>query len=185
MTDFKEECQTCRVCLTLAAPEHQEINGQVEVTWRTLCTVAHVHMVYARVPDVNVHFSLMYTTDHIFPVLPIKDLINKDGDPKMPHKRATGTKPSVSHLRVLFCPCVVQKATAHVNKKTLNMRHQAQKGFRGIFVGITQHQKGYHVYVPSTRKVISLYNVVFDKSFLVHCHTRHDRMRKRWRCVRH
>ena len=23
----------------------------------------------------------MYTTDHIFPVLPIKDLINKDGDP--------------------------------------------------------------------------------------------------------
>ena len=45
------------------------------------------------------------------------------------------------------------------------MRHQAQKGFRGIFVGIPQHQKGYLVYVPSTRKVISSYNVMFDKSF--------------------
>ena len=45
------------------------------------------------------------------------------------------------------------------------MRHQAQKGFCGIFVGITQHQKGYIVYVPSTRKVISLYDVVFDKRF--------------------
>ena len=43
------------------------------------------------------------------------------------------------------------------------MSHQAQKGFRGIFVGIPQHQKGYLVYVPITRKVISLYDVVLDK----------------------
>ena len=93
-------------------------------------------MVHARVPEVYVHFSLMYTTYHIFPVLPIKDLINEDGDPTTPHKLAIGTKPSVSHLRVLFCPCGVRKATAHVETKTLNMRHQAQKGFRGIFVGI-------------------------------------------------
>ena len=47
----------------------------------------------------------------------------------------------------------------------LNMRHQAQKGFRGIFVGIPEHQKGYLVYEPSTKEVISSYNVVFDKSF--------------------
>ena len=45
------------------------------------------------------------------------------------------------------------------------MRHQAQKGFRGIFVGIPEHQKGYLVYVPSTSKIISSYNVVFDESF--------------------
>ena len=45
------------------------------------------------------------------------------------------------------------------------MRHQAQKGFRGIFVGIPQNQKGYLVYVPSTRKVILSYDVVFGKSF--------------------
>ena len=138
------------------------MNVQVEVTWRTLRIVAHALMVHARVPELYVHFALMYTTYHIFPVLPIKDLINEDGDPTMPHKLATGTKPSVSHLRVLFCPCVVRKATEHVETKTLNMRHQAQKGFLGIFVGIPEHQKGYLVYVPSTRKVISSYDVVFD-----------------------
>ena len=38
-------------------------------------------------------------------------------------------------------------------------------GFRGIFVEIPQHQKGYLVYVPSTIKVILSYDVVFDKSF--------------------
>ena len=31
-TEFKDECQTHRVRLTLEAPEHQEINRQVEVT---------------------------------------------------------------------------------------------------------------------------------------------------------
>ena len=106
----------------------------------------------------------MYTTDHIFPVLPIKDLINEDSNPTTPHKLATGTKPSVSHLRVLFCLCVVRKSTAHVDTKTLNMRYQAKKGFRGIFVGITEHQKGYLVYVLSTRNIISSYDVVFDES---------------------
>ena len=96
----------------------------------------------------------------------IYDLINKDGDPTTPHKLETGTKPSVSHLRVLFCPCVFQKATAHVETKTLNICHQSQKkGFRSIFVGIPQHQKGYLVYVPSTRRVIVLYDVVFEESF--------------------
>ena len=106
------------------------------MTWRTLCTVAHALMVHAIVPEAFFHFALIYTTDHIFPVLLIKDLINEDGDPTTPHKLATGTKPSVSHLRVLFFPCVVCKDTAHVETKTLNMRHQAQTGFRGIFVGI-------------------------------------------------
>ena len=44
------------------------------------------------------------------------------------------------------------------------MRHQAQKGFRGIFVGIPEHQKGYLVYVTSTRKVITSYDILFDES---------------------
>ena len=67
-----------------------------------LRTVAHSPLVYTRVPEVYVHFALMYTTDHIFPVLPMKDLMNEDGDPTTPHKLATGKKPSVSHLRVFF-----------------------------------------------------------------------------------
>ena len=136
----------------LAVPEHQDMNGKIEVTWRTLRTVAHYLMVHARVQEAYVHFALMYMTDHILPGIPIKYIINEDGDRTTPHKLATGTKTSVFHLRVLFCPCVVRKATAHVETKKLNMRHQAPKGFRGIFVGISEHQKGYLMYIPSTRK---------------------------------
>ena len=78
----------------------------------------------------------MYTTDHIFPVLSIKHLVKQDGEPTTPHKLTTGTKPSVSNLCILFFTYVLQKATAHVDTKSVNMLHQSQKGFRGIFVVI-------------------------------------------------
>ena len=79
----------------------------------------------------------MYTADHVFPLLPIKDLMYEDSKPTTPSKFMTGTKPPISYLHVLFYPFVVQKSTEYVGKKALNMRHQAQKGFRGIFVGIS------------------------------------------------
>ena len=131
------------------------------MTWRTLRKISHSLMVHARVLEAYIHFPIMYMKDNIFLVLTIKDMINEDGDPTTSSKLATGTKPSVSHLHILFCPYVVQKTTAHVDKKALNIRHQAQKGFRGIFVGIPQHKKRHLVYVPSTRKIISSYDVVF------------------------
>ena len=62
-TELKDECQTRVVCLTFAAPEHQEMNRPVEVPWITLRTMSHSRMVHARVPEVYIHFTLMYTTD--------------------------------------------------------------------------------------------------------------------------
>ena len=103
--------------MTLAAPEHQEINRKFEVTWRTLRTISQYLRVHARVLEAYIHFALMYTAYHIFLVLQMKDMINEDGEPTTPFKLATGTKPSVSHLCVLFFSCVVRKATAHIYKR--------------------------------------------------------------------
>ena len=83
------------------------MNGKVKVILRTLRTIAHSLMVHARFLETYIHFTLMYTEDHIFLLLTIKDLINEDGKTTTPYKIATGKKPSISHLRVLFCPCVV------------------------------------------------------------------------------
>ena len=74
--------------------------------------------------------------------------------------KTSSTKPTFS-----FFPCVVQKLTAHVDTKELDILHYPQKGFRGIFIGIPQHQKGYLIYVPSTRKIVSSHDVVFDEIF--------------------
>ena len=81
----------------------------------------------------------MYTTDCIFTVIPIKHLVNQYGEPTPPQKLENCTKKSVLNLCVLFFPCVVLKANSHVDAKALNMRHQSQKVFWGILVGIIQH----------------------------------------------
>ena len=141
------------------------MNELVKVIFRTLRIFAHSLMVHTRVLVAYIYFALMYTTDHICLVLLIKDRINEDFNNTTPFKLATRMKPSVSHLLMLFCPCVVRKVTAHCEKKGLNMRHQAQNGFGGNFVGIPQHQKGYLVYTPSTRKIIFSKYVVSDESF--------------------
>ena len=117
------------------------------MTWRTIRKIAHSLILHARVLEAYSHFTLLYRTDHIFPVLPIKDLINKNVEPTTPYKLVTGIKPLISHLHVLFFPWVLQKGTAHVGTKALNLRHQAQKVFCVISVGISKPPKWYRVYV--------------------------------------
>ena len=122
-------------------------------------------MVHAIFLEAYINFALIYRTDNIFPVLTIKYLRNEYGKPTTPLKLATGTKPSILHLRLFFFPCVVQKSNALVGKKSVNMHHQVKKVFHGIFVGIPQNQKGYLVYVPHKHETVSSYDVVFDDIF--------------------
>ena len=48
-TDFWDELQTCSVWLTFAAPEYQEMNKKVYVTWRMFCMIEHSLMVHVQV----------------------------------------------------------------------------------------------------------------------------------------
>ena len=79
--------------------------------------IAHSLMVHAIVLEAYIHFALIYTTDHIFPVLPIKDMINEDGEPTMPFKLVTYTKTSVSHLRVIFFHVLYRKLLCTLTKR--------------------------------------------------------------------
>ena len=78
------------------------MNRQVKVTWRTMRIISHSLMVHVISSEASIHFTLIFTADHIFPVLPIKDLINKDGKPTTPFKLATGMKASISHVHVIL-----------------------------------------------------------------------------------
>ena len=139
------------------------MNIQVQVTWRTLQTIVDSIMVHAQVSDKYIHFALMYKTDHIFTVLQIKHLLNQYSEPTTPH--------SLSIIRVLLFPCVLQKAIVHVYKKVLNMCHNSQKGFGGISFVIPQHQKG-TLYTYLVHGKYSIHMMLYlRKLFLVHYHT--------------
>ena len=119
---------------------------------------------HVRVSGEYIHLSLIFTTDHVFPILTIKHLLSHYGEPTMPHKLATVTKPSVSNVRVLFCPCILQNSTAHVETKTLNICHQSPKQLCYFRCNPTT-SKGYLICVPSTWKIFSSIDVVFDEAF--------------------
>ena len=84
---------------------------------------------------------------------------------KLHHTNWQLEKPSVSNLHFSYYPYAVQNSTAHVATKGLNIRNQPQKKYRGIFVGIPQHPHGYLIYEPSTQKIVSSHDIVFDKIF--------------------
>ena len=79
--EFQEGLSVHGLRLALAATDHQEMNVQTELTSQTVQTIAHSIMVHAHISDQYIHFALMYTTDHIFTVLPIKYLVNQNGEP--------------------------------------------------------------------------------------------------------
>ena len=148
--EFKDGCAVRGVHLTLAAPEHQEMNNIAESTWKNIRTIAHSQINFGRVEEKFTHFALINAAHVIMPVLPLKDLVNESGEQTTSIKLMTGNKARIGHIRTLFCPVIVKKLTAQHKGKSLNMRHQPQKGFRGIFVGIPDNQAGYDVYVPAT-----------------------------------
>ena len=146
-----------------AAPDHKNMNVQVKVTWRTLQTIADSIMVHAQVSEKYINFALMYKTGHIFPVLPIKHLLNQYSEPTTPH--------SLSNIRVLLFPFVLQKATEHVYTKVLSMCHNSQQGFGGISFVIPQHQKGtLYTYLVHGKYSLRM-TFYLRKLFLVHYHT--------------
>ena len=93
--EFQKGLSVRGIQLALAPTYHQEMNGQVEVTWKILRTITHSIMVHAQVSDKYIHLALIYTTDHIYLVIPIKPLVIQDGEPTTPQKLATGMKLSV------------------------------------------------------------------------------------------
>ena len=71
--EFQEVLSIRGVQLTLASSDHQEMNGKVEVTSQALRTITQSIMVHALVYNEYIHFELMYPTDRVFTVLPIKN----------------------------------------------------------------------------------------------------------------
>ena len=122
--DFRDGCAVRGVHLTLAAPQHQEMNSIAEAMWKLICTTAHSLMVFARVEERFTDFALLYAAHEIIPALPLRDLVDDSGETTTPTFLMTGKKAHISGIRTLFFPCIIKKLTAQKDEKVLNMRHQ-------------------------------------------------------------
>ena len=152
------------------------MNVKPKLTRRTLRTIAHSLMVNAIFLEAYIHFALIYTADNIFPVLPIKDLINKDGKPTTSFKLATDMKPSITHLHVLFCPGVLQKATSRIGTKALKCITKRKRVFLVSLLESHSIKKGIlFMYHTNGRSYICKTSFLM-RFYLVRWHTRHNHM---------
>ncbi len=76
-----------------------------------------------------------------------------------------GSKPRVSHFRVFGCPCIAKKWTISVDGKPEVNSKGTQRGIRGIHLGFSPTQKGWLLYVPSTRQIVISGDVICDETF--------------------
>ena len=134
-------------------------------------------LVHARLPDTFAYYAAKYAAE-IFNVLPVKGARFPNGKQGTPYELFHEQKPRVSSFRVFGCPCVAKKfsvalnditSTAHIsvrNRRRNNIRnHTSQRGVRGIFIGFPHNQKGFQIYVPSTRQTKTSLDVEFDEHF--------------------
>jgi hypothetical protein len=106
---------------------------------------------HARLPKTFLGYAIL-TASHVLNVCPHPKIKKMT-----PHEILKGTKPDVSYLRVFGCD-----AYAHIPR---SKRTKADaKAKKCIFVGYSDHQKGYRLYDPATLKVTVHRDVVFNEN---------------------
>jgi hypothetical protein len=162
-----------RINGTFAAPRHQEQNGICERTWQSIRDIAFKTMVFAHVGDEFYDFAIEHAWK-VFNLLPLRDLVDANGDPCTPIGAYTGTKPKLSRLRVLFCPCVINNGQTkrHIDpakpkkaRKVNTRQNCAERGTKAIHVGLPRYQNGWLCYIPSTGGLRVSQDVSFDEHF--------------------
>jgi hypothetical protein len=158
--EFAVYCRENHIHLSLVAPKKQYQNHLAECTWQTTSTIARTLLVHATLPDTFWYHAMVYVTD-IFNVLPVRGLKNKEDCPATPYELFFSEKLSISRFRVFGCPTVVRRWMTKQSSKGM----QTERGIRGIFIGFHVSNKGYVIYNPGSRQIVTSEDVTFDEHF--------------------
>ena len=160
---FRKWCGENKIHFTSAAPKHQEQNGLVERHWGTIVKLANALLLHARLNRKFFYYAAKYA-QYIHDIIPVKNLLDAEGNPTTPYFLATGRKPAVKHFRVFGCPAVFKRYEVSDNGKRVKNKY-TQQGMRGIFVGLPDDSAGWLFYVPSARRSYISLDAIFDESF--------------------
>lgn len=158
---------------TFAAPRHQEQNGICERAWQSIRNIAFKTMAHAHVGDEFYDFAIEHAWK-VFNMLPIRDLLDDEGNPTAPISTYKHKKPMLSRLKAMFCPCVINngankrpKDPDHPKRpRAVNTRANCgERGIKAIHVGLPRYQNGWLCYLPSTGGLRVSKDVSFDENF--------------------
>ena len=85
----------------------------------------------------------------------IRNLVVRPGEDKCPAELMRGIKPKLS-----ICKLSIFGYTVFMRKRDRDVSKLEPKALEGKFVGYTEGDNGYLVYVPNTRKVVAVQDVI-------------------------
>ena len=132
----------------------------VEHHWAEVSKLANSMLIHAQLSTKFIYYALKYA-EKVHDIMPIRNLIDKEGKPTTPHYLAFKRQPKVAHFKVFGCPAVFKRYEVSIDGKRTNNKY-TQQGMRGIFVGIPDDSAGWLFYVPTTRKTYISMDAAFD-----------------------
>ena len=133
-------------------PETPQQNGLAERCNRTLLGMARCLLIDSGLHKIMWGAASLHATR-------IRNLVLRRGEEKCPAELMQGIKPklSISKLSIFGCTVFMRKRDRDVSKLE-------PKALEGKFLGYTEGDNGYLVYVPNTYKVVAVRDVIIKDS---------------------
>ena len=152
---FKMCCFDAGILQEKTIPETPQQNGLAERCNRTLLEMAKCLLIDSGLPKMKWGAAILHARR-------IRNLVVRRGEQKCPEELVRCIKPrlSISKLSIFGCTVFMRKRDKDVSKLE-------PKALEGKLVGYTEGNNGYLVYVPNTRKVVAVRDVIIKESEVV------------------
>ena len=141
---FKMYCLDAGILEEKTITETPQQNGLAERCNRTLLEMVRCLLIDSGLPKMMRGAAILHATR-------IRNFVVRRGEAKCPAELMRGIKSKlpVSNLSIFGCTVFMRKRYRDVSKLET-------KALEGKFVGYTEGDNGYLVYVPNTRKVVAV-----------------------------
>ena len=150
---FKTNCLEAGILQEKTIPETPQQNGLAERCHRTLLEMARCLLIDSGLPKMMCGAAILHATG-------IKNLVVRRGEEKCPAElmRCLKHKLSIRKISIFRCTVLMRK------KRDRDVSKLDPKTLEGNFVGYTERDNGYLVYVTNTRKVVAVRDVINKES---------------------
>ena len=93
-------------------------------------------IIHARLSNKFFYYAVKYA-QFVHDIIPVKDLLDKNGIQYTPYQLINNCKPNVRHFRVFCCPAIFKKYEISDSGKRIKNKY-IQQDIKGILIGFPE-----------------------------------------------